>query len=170
MWHKNDLALLHSNTAAYRWQDIWNMQKLLSQAFKSNTHVSNANDTWKKKFKKISASQIFHYKTRRSYKRSILSLNMKLALSSCMGYILLFTETSPYPMINPAQAGKKRDTEQSTRHPSAHTLGWVFAYSFYSVSVSHADFTDETGCQYSSLQETHGDYTSVPHLHNVQGI
>lgn len=50
-----------------------------------------------------------------------------------MGYILLFTETSPYPVINPAQAWKKKDTEQSTKYPSAYNLGWVFIYSFYSV-------------------------------------
>lgn len=72
MWHKNDLALLHSNTAACQWQEIWNTQKLLSQAFKSNTHISNANDTWKKKCLKICVLQIFHYKNKSSYKGSIM--------------------------------------------------------------------------------------------------
>jgi len=53
--------------------------------------------------KKNGALQIFHYKTWSSYKSSVLSLNMKLTLSSCTGYVVLFTDTSLYPMINPAQ-------------------------------------------------------------------
>lgn len=81
-WHKNDLALLHSNTAAYWWQETWNRQKPLSQAFKSNTHISNDNSIGEKKsvFKKISALEIFHYNAQSSYKKSIPSLNMKLAV------------------------------------------------------------------------------------------